>query len=77
MNTTALTDKLNQITTGLTAISHPLAVVAVVVCFIIYIMTPMLPQWARDHRDTFVKIGIAAVMIGWAPDLINFLMGAA
>ncbi len=65
---------IERATTALTTLGRPLAVFAVVLGFIAYLMEPILPEWARDNRGVIGKSILCAIAIGIAPDIIGFFL---
>ncbi len=65
---------IERATTALTTLGRPLAIFAVVLGFIAYLMEPILPEWARDNRGVIGKSILCAIAIGIAPDIIGFFL---
>ena len=65
---------IERATTSLTTLGRPLAIFAVVLGFIAYLMEPILPDWARDNRGVIGKSILCAIAIGIAPDIIGFFL---
>ncbi len=65
---------IERATTALTTLGRPLAIFAVVLGFIAYLMEPILPEWARENRGVIGKSILCAIAIGIAPDIIGFFL---
>lgn len=61
-------------TTSLATLGRPLAVLAVILGLIAYLLEPMLPDWARENRGVIGKSILCAIAIGIAPDIIGFFL---
>ena len=65
---------IERATTSLATLGRPLAVLAVVLGLIAYLLEPMLPDWARENRGVIGKSIICAIAVGLAPDLVGFFL---
>ncbi len=64
----------SRATTALATLGRPLAVLAVILGLIAYLLEPMLPDWARENRGVIGKSILCAIAIGIAPDIIGFFL---
>jgi len=65
---------IERATTSLATLGRPLAVLAVILGLIAYLLEPMLPDWARENRGVIGKSILCAIAIGIAPDIIGFFL---
>ncbi len=65
---------IERATTALATLGRPLAVLAVILGLIAYLLEPMLPDWARENRGVIGKSILCAIAIGIAPDIIGFFL---
>lgn len=68
--------RLNQAATNLAEFGRPLAILALTVVFLAWIAEPMMPDWARENRGALGKVLFGAIVVGLAPDLVTFFLGA-
>lgn len=73
---TPLDGKIDEITTMLTGLGRPLAILAAVLVALTYIAEPALPDMARENKGMMRKVLFSAMLLGVIPDIINFFMGA-
>lgn len=72
-------DVLARIETAATTLAdfgRPIAIVAITLCFLAWIAEPMVPDWARENRGAIGRVLFAAIVIGLAPDLVDFFITA-
>ena len=72
---TSLSARLDQVSAALTQLTRPLGIIALIMIFLSIILTPVLPDWARENRGLLVKVLLAVAAVAWAPDIITFVMG--
>ena len=72
--TTGINAAIERATTSLATLGRPLAVLAVILGLIAYLLEPMLPDWARENRGVIGKSILCAIAIGIAPDIVGFFL---
>ena len=69
--------RIEAAATTLADFGRPIAIVAITIVFLAWIAEPMVPDWARENRGAIGRVLFAAIVIGLAPDLVDFFIDGA